>query len=89
MKTLLIFSALLLTLLLCITCNPAFAANTIGKDTEFSIRVPQVLKAKAELAESQEYVEASVALFNYFFWIQVFFGLYACFLRLVFRVLRM
>ena len=89
MRSLLIFSGLLVISCLFVSCTPAFAANTIGKDTEFLIRVPQVLKAKAELAESKEYVEASVALFNYFFWIQVFFGLYACFLRLVFRVLRM
>lgn len=82
-------------------CAPAFAAspghgmdtpvsgsNVIGRDTVFNIPVMQVLKVRAS-GPNQEYVEASVAVFNFFFTLQLFFGVFACYLRLIIRVFRM
>ncbi|MDO5675674.1 MAG: hypothetical protein Q4G66_12290 [bacterium] len=61
----------------------ADAAQTIGRDTAFKFNAVQVLKT--DDPATQPYVD----VFNYFFTIQMFFGVFACFLRLVIRVFRM
>ena len=69
-------------------CDPVFAADSIGRDTVFHIPVMQVLKVNA-VGANKEYVEASVAVYNFFFTLQLFFGVFACYLRLIIRVFRM
>ena len=104
MKTRSTLLLLLLLVGICfVGCNPAFAAdastgghmtppvsgsNVIGRDTVFHIPVMQVLKVNA-VGANKEYVEASVAVFNFFFTLQLFFGVFACYLRLIIRVFRM
>ena len=67
---------------------PVSGSNVIGRDTVFHIPVMQVLKVNA-VGANKEYVEASVAVFNFFFTLQLFFGVFACYLRLIIRVFRM
>ena len=100
MKTRSILLLILLVAGLCLAgCDPAFAAatghggtvagsNVIGRDTVFNIPVMQVLKV-TPTGPNKEYVEASVAVFNFFFTLQLFFGVFACYLRLIIRVFRM
>lgn len=69
-------------LLLFASCDPVFAA-TIGQDRVFNIQTISLLQASTP--EMEPYVQ----VFNFFFTLQLFFGVYACFLRLVIRVFRM
>lgn len=75
-----------LPLLVALFADSAFAstfASTIGRDTVFSFRPVSVLQANT--AEMVPYV----GIFNFFFTLELFFGIFACFLRLVIRVFRM
>lgn len=71
-----------LPLLVALFADSAFA-STIGRDTVFSFRPVSVLQANT--AEMVPYV----GIFNFFFTLELFFGIFACFLRLVIRVFRM
>ena len=61
----------------------AEAGSVIGQSRMFSLTPMDVLKA--ENTEMEPYCQ----VFNYFFTIQIFFGLFALWLRIVFRVFRM
>lgn len=73
----------ILLLMVLLVAADANAAQMIGRETLFSFNAVQVLKTNDPA--TQPYVE----VFNYFFTIQMFFGVYAVFLRLVIRVFRM
>ena len=66
-------------LLILALASPACAEGVIGRDTLFNIATVQVLSG------NEPYNQA----FNFFFTLELFFGLFALWMRLLIRVFRM
>ncbi len=69
--------------LLLLFSSSALAEGVIGRDTYFSLKTASIL------ITDDENMSPYVQVFNYFFTIELFFGLVAVFLKQVIRVFRM
>jgi hypothetical protein len=85
MKSIFLILLTVATLLVFETVVPdtAEAGTVIGQSRMFNLAPMDLLQA--ETSEMEPYCQA----FNYFFTIQLFFGLFALWLRIVIRVFRM